>query len=153
MTRLFLDTNALLDLVLDRAPGGAAMQGLVTMARAGYCTLLTPSLALKDLSYIITESPTAKEAMPSRRERMEAAAAARELVFETCEVCSVDEMVCRRAHANDEEPDYDNALVAECAVANGASAIVSRDRKAFKAMEIPKLSPDQALKLVRASLR
>ncbi len=151
--KLFLDTNALLDLVLDRTFGGEAMRGLVSAAHAGNCTLTTASLSLKDLSYVIVESPMAKTLMPSRPQRAKAAADARELVFDTCEICDVDELICRRAHANHEEPDYDGALIAECALVNGADVLVSRDKKAFNWLEIPKLSPVDALKLVRAASR
>lgn len=151
--RLFLDTNVLTDLIMMRKPWAEAAMGLIDASQRGACELLVSALALKDASYIVEESKYAKERIPDRDKRRKIACKGRELMLSTCEICTINEVVCRRAQANHEEPDYDDALIAECALVNGADVLVSRDKKAFNNLEIPKLSPVDALKLVRAASR
>ena len=151
--RLFLDTNVLTDLIMARGEGGHAARGLIEMSQGRACDLLVSSLALKDASYIIEESKYTKALVPSREERRLLAFKGRELLLKTCIICPVDELICRRAQANRNEPDYDDALIAECAEVNEADAIVSGDRKAFNNASVPKLSSVDALKLVRTRLR
>ncbi|MEY8437773.1 PIN domain-containing protein [Atopobiaceae bacterium 24-176] len=148
-----LDTNVLTDLIMMREPWAEAAMGLIDASQRRACELLVSALALKDASYIVEESKYAKRRIPDRSKRREIAFKGRELMLSTCEICNINEIICRRANANRNEPDYDDALVAECALVNGANAIVSRDKRAFNELEIPKLSPIDALKLVRASSR
>lgn len=142
MVRFLLDTNALLDLVFCRYED--RHKAMLTAVRA--CTedeheLFVPPHALNDMTYILENNAGMKAAMPSREERRACAAFVRETVFKFCELSPLDERVCWEAHRDRQEPDYEDALVAACARACEADAIVSSDARAFNAGPIRKLSP------------
>lgn len=147
MSRILLDTNAALDLVFPREPERKeAMLAIVTSLRENRDKLLLPSLSLKDVSYLIECSKPAKSRWPQREEREHMAAEARSFLLDHCSVVAIDDLVCRRAHRNQMEPNYDDALIAECAVTSGADAIISSDRLAFNAAAIPKFTPQEFAK-------
>lgn len=144
VSRVLLDTNALMDLAVMRdADRHASMSRIIERLAVEGDRPLIPSLALKDVSYLLESGRIMREAIPDAHVRRSAARAFRARVLEECEICAIDELVCRRAQANADEPDYDDALVAECALANGADVIVSSDRAAFNGAVVPKMSPAQ----------
>ena len=151
MTRALLDTNALIDLVINRYPDRhRAMIEICSLMEeeTGDC-LIAPTLSIKDLSYFIESSKHAQEAIPNRKERMSRSALARTFILDNCVIAPIDERVARMAHANESEPDYDDALIAECARANDADVILSSDNRAFRESYIPKMSPQELVRHLR----
>ena len=146
MSRILLDTNAAIDIVFPREPDRrASIIGALGMLDAKKDELLLPSLCLKDLSWFLECSRACKERWPNRDERLLRAAQAREFLLAHATIVAIDELVCKRAHANTTERDYDDALVAECAVTSGADVILSSDAKAFVASQVPKMTPHELL--------
>lgn len=146
MSRLFLDTNALLDLHFARLPlVHEAMLGIVEASRGGANELLVSTLSLADATYVVENSRTFKEVIPSRQARRNTSERMRAMTFNTFEVCAIDQRVALAAHHNLREPDYDDALIVECAVRNNADVIVSSDASAFRNARIPGMTPEECL--------
>ena len=144
MSRILLDTNALVDLCVNRVPKRhAAMMEMLALLDSPDDAVLVPAPSLKDATYIIENSAPFKQVVPERAERMGLARRMRDAVFMQCEVVAVDAAVARRAHRNRDEKDYDDALVAECALASGADVIISSDKSAFENARVPKATPEE----------
>lgn len=144
MGRLMLDTNALIDLFIARVPEThAAMEQIVMHSAEEEDEVLISSLSLKDASYIIENSRSFKDVIPDRRIRSQMARKLREIAFDTCTICGIDEAIARKAHLSVAEDDFDDALIAECALAYDADAIISSDALAFTSSLVPKMSPQE----------
>ena len=65
-----------------------------------------------------------------------------------CEFYPVDQSICYQAHLNMDEPDYDDAIVAECAKAAGADFILSSDAAAFQKSVVRKMSPEECVEFL-----
>ncbi len=141
MTRALLDTNALIDLTIARTPQNHSSLMRALERGGSEDEYLVPTLALKDLSYYIENNRQIREVIPSRKERIAIAAQARSILFDQCTICAVDEAVARKAHADLNEQDYDDALIAACAELSGADVIISSDKKAFQDSTVPSMTP------------
>lgn len=147
MSRLFLDTNALLDLCFARLPlVHEAMMGIVDASKGGANELLVSTHSLADATYVVENSQLFKDVMPERRERRSAAALMRSMAFSAFEVCGIDERIAQAAHYNLQQPDYDDALIAECAAMSEADVIISSDAKAFRVSRVPSMTPSECLR-------
>ncbi len=124
------------------------MEQILSLCREGKDELLVTSLTLKDASYLFENGASFKRVAPDRQFRSEQARRIRELAFATCTICGIDEDIARKAHQNLSEPDYDDALVAECALAYDAEVIISSDKEAFERSIVPKASPQRYAKLM-----
>ncbi|MBR3317048.1 MAG: PIN domain-containing protein [Atopobiaceae bacterium] len=144
MSRILLDTNAAIDLVFPREQERReAMIAILCELSEERDELLLPSLCLKDVSYVLENSAAAKRRWAERADRMALSSRARSYLLAHCTIVAVDDLVCRRAHRNHTEPDFNDALVAECAVIAHADVILSSDRRAFNASLVPKMSPQE----------
>lgn len=64
-------------------------------------------------------------------------------VLQSFDIASIDDVVCRRAQVNSTEPDFEDAVIEECAAIHKCDAIVSSDTAAFAESTVPRLSPRQ----------
>lgn len=150
MSRFYLDTNALIDLYIARAPGRhEAMLQLVEGCRGGRGELLVGANSVLDASYVIEDGRQFREVIPERRLRQQLASNLRRIAFHYLTICPIDERVLRAAHHNKTEPDFDDALVAECAREAGADIIVSSDQRAFRNSAVPGATPEECAACVR----
>ncbi|MGN0076152.1 MAG: type II toxin-antitoxin system VapC family toxin [Parafannyhessea sp.] len=147
--RILLDTNALLDLFSNRSPErSTSMRAIMGCLSERSDQALVCSTSLVDASYVIENNKAFKAVFPSAEQRRSLARWMRGEVLETCEIAAVDGLVCSRAQQNSAEPDYDDAVVAECALVNKCDCIVSSDISAFNNSQVPKLSPSQCARLL-----
>ncbi|MCH3944130.1 MAG: PIN domain-containing protein [Atopobiaceae bacterium] len=150
MSRILLDTNALIDMVFLRdADRHRAMEEVISLCREGGDEVLLPALALEDASYVLENSPSAKAAVPDAALRRRIAREARGFALRLCTICCIDDAVCRAAHENTGEQDFDDALVAECARFSKADVIVSSDARAFVHSAVPKVTPRECVEFLR----
>lgn len=150
MTKYLLDTNALIDMVILRdVTRHLAMEEIVSACHDKDDEILVPSLCLKDASYVLENSPTIKAAVPSQQERREISNMMREFVLRECTICAIDLTTCLAAQANDDESDYDDALVAESARLAKADYIISSDSHAFGKSVVPRLSPKECADMLK----
>ncbi|WP_455138745.1 type II toxin-antitoxin system VapC family toxin [Thermophilibacter sp.] len=133
--KLFLDTNILLDQMIDDRPGSDDALRLTGMATRGnvLCTISTTSLS--DVYYI------SRRTVPERKRR-----AWLEFFLDAFEAVAPDTNTCRTALASD-EPDYEDGVVRALAERCHADYIISRDERAFAGSGVPRLSAAEFLEV------
>lgn len=136
--KLFLDTNILLDNMLERRPDGDAACKLMKLSESGDVLCTVSSTSLNDAYYVT------RRFMPEEQRR-------RWLAFflDAFDVAAPTADICRRALASD-EPDFEDGIVRTLAEAWGASFIISRDERAFAGSSIPRVSAREFLELIGA---
>lgn len=132
-SRALLDTDILLDLIIEgRAEHGAAL-GIFDLVDAGELQCCVVATSLKDVYYI------------TRKHLPEATVRAwLDFFMDTCEVLPVDEAICRAARASD-EPDFEDGIIRACAEASFIDVILTRDADAFLTSKVAKAVPSEYL--------
>ena len=117
-SRLFFDTNFLLDLTNRERPQHEQARLLFGLLETGYIRAAVSPHSFTDYYYI------ARDIKALIRQDFMA------LFLETCEIAVLDESLLRKAlHSN--EPDFEDGVVRACAEAWNADFIITRDVKAF----------------------
>lgn len=131
MFRILLDNRAAIDLFLPRDHATRmAMAELLHLLDARKDELLLAATSLCEVSRYVECSVYAVDRWRTTKERVERSARAREFLLEHVTVVPVDELVCRRAQTVGVVRDFENVLVAECAVTCGADVVLSGDADA-----------------------
>lgn len=136
--RVLIDTNIVLDFLLQREPFSQDAELLFQAIDVGEVVGYVTATTLTDIFYI------------SRR-HTRSIEQARQAVSETLTalmVCPVDRVVLESAF-NSGLPDFEDAVQIFSAVAQGSEAIVTRDAQGFLSSPIPVLSVQELLQRVR----
>lgn len=131
MSKIMVDTNVWVDVILNRPDFVEDSKGALMACLADDDEILVAATSLKDIFYFAERSAGA-----------DAAYRAVELVLDIATPAQVDALVCRNALSL-ERPDYEGGIVAACMSAEGADAIVTRDASSFNSPEVPKYSPSE----------
>lgn len=128
---VLLDTNVVLDVLLNREPwvksASIIWQAIDEKRIAGCIAACT----LADIAYIaqrLKDQTTARVAL--------------DLCLQTFEICPVDRRTVDEAMQLPGKDFEDNVQIA-CAIFAGVAVIVTRDSAGFQATTIPALSPDE----------
>lgn len=133
MDRVMLDTNFLLDVVVEGRPESESAAALFESAVAGEVSCLVTASSLKDFYYI------ARRDM-SDELRWEWLA----LFYDAFEIASMGGAEIAAA-LNGSEPDFEDGLICAAAELSGCSTIISRDERAFLKSSLKRLSPAEYL--------
>ena len=130
MLSVFLDTNILLDVSLERAPWFAAARSIIEEGskRERMKCLVSP-LSLKDV-YFIT----------ARQKNEHIARGFVQLLCEACEVVNVGAATCALSLAGS-EPDFEDGLIAASVQECDADIVITRDARAFAQIDAVKVDP------------
>ncbi len=131
--RVLIDTNIILDFLLEREPflqdAEALFQAIGSQKVVGYVTATT----LTDIFYIARR----------QTKSIERARQAVSTTLAVMEICPVNRIVIEAALAS--EMTFEDAVQAACAVAQGLDAIITRDVRDFVDAGLPVLSASQIL--------
>lgn len=133
MSRLFLDTNILLDCVDPRRDGHADARALISRCNVGGDMAIASAHSFNDVYYIMSKvygEPSAREAA--------------QLLTELVVVGPIGPEETLLA-LDSNEPDFEDGLVRACAELNDADFIISRDAKAFEKAKLRKLTAAEYL--------
>lgn len=133
MKKLYLDSNIILDFLLNRQPFAEAASDLLIAAEQGKVTLLVSSLTFITAHYVVSKA-TGKTA----------ATVALASLFIRISTVAVDASVISQALQSG-MPDFEDAVQLFIALAAGADAIVTRDPRGFPTQAITILDPLAAL--------
>lgn len=133
MSKVMIDADVWVDIVLARPQFVAESKGAVMACLQEGDEVLVAAASLKDVFYFAAKSAGA-----------EAGYRAVELILAIAAPAQVDATVCKDALVL-ERPDYEDGIVAACAQAENADAIVSRDGASFNDLGIRKYSPCEFL--------
>ena len=136
--KVLLDTNVVLDHLLDREPYVGAAEQVMSLVDAGRLEGLVCSTTVTTIHYLAAKAvgPTA------------AAEHVRKLLM-MFDVACVDRDVLRNA-LDSGFGDFEDAVLHEAGRRAGAAAIVTRDVKGFASAELPVFSPGELLAALRA---
>lgn len=132
-TRIFVDTNVMLDLLGERIPYYDSIARIASLADRGAVSLVVSALSYATVYYLLSKyesSETTKEKL--RRFKV------------ISEVSSLDEITIEKG-LNSDFSDFEDSLQYYCALKSNCSIILSRNQKDFSSSEIPVLSADEYL--------
>lgn len=138
--RVALDTNVVLDVLLDQQPYAGPAGQLFVLADTGRIQGIIGATTVMTIFYIAAKSFGARRA--------------RALIHDLLalfDVATVDHDVLARALLSDMN-DFEDAVLHEAVLGAGAQVIASRDRHGFTKAAIPALSPEEMLAVI-ANLR
>lgn len=130
MKKVFVDTNVLLDILLERTPWANDAAVLFSMADRKEIELLCCSLSFSTAIYLMQRFKYTRKEIVSKLS----------IVKSICTVTTVNEAVIDRMLQSDFN-DLEDAIQYYSALAFGAEAIVTRNIKDFTASKIPVVSP------------
>lgn len=132
--RILLDTNIVLDFLLEREPflqdADRVFQVIENNQLVGYVSATT----LTDIFYIARKQTRSVEQ-------------AREIVSEVLTamvICPVDRAILEAAFASG-LTDFEDAVQIACAIAQDLDGILTRDRQGFNSSPVPIFSPENLL--------
>jgi predicted nucleic acid-binding protein len=134
---VLLDTNVVLDVLLQREPHFADSAAVLGVVESGLVTGLLGATSVTTIYYLIDK------ALGARRARRHI-----ETLLSLCEVAPVGEEVLREALALG-FADYEDAVLHEAARRARAQGIVTRDQSGFRRAELPVYTPDELLTTLR----
>lgn len=136
--RVLLDTNIILDVLLEREPFVIASAAVLARVERGDVAAVVGATTVTTIHYLATKTV--------------GSAAAREAVAEMLgilQVAAVNQSVIKAAL---ESPlaDFEDAVLLEAARACGAQAIVTRNVRDFVAGDLPVYEPTELLAILRS---
>lgn len=130
MKKVFVDTNVLLDILLERTPWANDAAVLFSMADRKEIELLCCSLSFSTAIYLMQRFKYSRKEIVSKLS----------IIKSICTVTTVNEAVIDRMLQSDFN-DLEDAIQYYSALAFGAEVIVTRNTKDFAASKIPVVSP------------
>jgi len=133
MSRIFLDTNVLLDLLGERVPFFDSIAKVATLADQKKLTLIVSPLSFITIEYVLAKYEKSESVLNKLRK------------FKIiCEVCEVDEETIDKA-LNSSFKDFEDAVQYFTALQSNCSIIITRNGKDFKHSTIPIMTAEEYL--------
>ena len=132
-TRLFLDTNVMLDLLGEREPFYNSIAKIATLADKGEVRLTVSTLSYSTVYYLLSkfeDSRIAKEKLHKFK-----------IISETSDLTG--RIVEKGLSSN--FSDFEDALQYHCAIKADCNILITRNGKDFKESEIPVMTPTEYL--------
>ena len=135
MNRIFLDTNVIVDFILER-DGAEDAANILQLGEDGKIELSVSFLTMANTAYIARKGHT--------QEQLYNIMADLSAMLKTL---PMDEVQLQQALQNP-ATDFEDMLQYQCAKANFCDIIITRNSKHFAFAEIPVLTPTEYLKLI-----
>lgn len=133
MSRIFLDTNVILDLLGERVPFFDSIAKVATLADQKKLTLIVSPLSFTTIDYVLNKYETSESVLNKLRK------------FKIiCEVCEVNEETIDKA-LNSNFKDFEDAVQYFTALQSNCSIIITRNGKDFKNSTIPIMAAEEYL--------
>lgn len=133
MSRIFLDTNVILDLLAQRAPFFDSIARLATLADQKKLILVASPLSFTTVDYVLNKYESSKSVLSKLRK------------FKIiCEVCEVNEETVEKG-LNSNFKDFEDSIQYYTAVQSNCSIIITRNGKDFKNSNIAIMTAEQYL--------
>ncbi len=133
MSRIFLDTNVILDLLGERIPFFDSIAKVATLADQKKIKLVVSPLSFTTIAYVLNKYETVEATLTKLRK------------FKIlCEVCEVDEETIEKG-LNSNFRDFEDAVQYFTALQSNSSIIITRNGKDFKNSTIPIMTAEEYL--------
>lgn len=136
--KILVDTNVVLDLLLDREPFATAAAGLFSRIQTGAATGFLCATTVTTTHYLIGKALGAKRATGEIRK-----------LTDLFQIAAVDQVVLEAALFSG-FVDFEDGVLHAAAKRAGVQGIVTRNQQGFRVSELPVYSPDEVLRLLRA---
>jgi len=132
-TKLFIDTNIMLDLLGERIPFYNSIARIATLADNGKVTMVVSALSYATVSYFLTKFENSEKAKDKLRK------------FRIIsEICDLDELIIEKG-LNSNFPDFEDSLQYFSALKSNCSILITRNGNDFKESQIPVMTADEYL--------
>ena len=138
MSRIFIDTDVILDLFLDREPHHSTALHLFTVIKIRNIPCFISPIGIANASYILSKTRTLRYAMGKIR-------GLRKLL----RVAPVDEKMIDAALA-DPFRDFEDSIQRHCAASRSIGLIITRNVSHYPKGEPTAMVPDEFLKMLSA---
>ena len=133
MSRIFLDTNVILDLLGERVPFFDSIAKVATLADQKKLTLIVSPLSFSTIDYVLNKYETSESVLNKLRK------------FKIiCEVSEINEETIDKA-LNSNFKDFEDAVQYFTALQSNCSIIITRNGKDFKNSTIPIMTAEEYL--------
>ena len=132
-TRLFLDTNVMLDLLGEREPFYNSIAKIATLADKGEVRLTVSTLSYSTVYYLLSKFEDSRIAKEKLRKF--------KIISETSDLTG--RIVEKGLSSN--FSDFEDALQYYCAIKADCNILITRNGKDFKESEIPVMTPTEYL--------
>ncbi len=130
-TKLFLDTNIILDLLGERIPFYEPSAKLASLADKGKFDFVVSALSFATVNYFLTKYEGAEKAKEKLRK------------FKILSrIASVDEKIIEKG-LNSKFKDFEDSLQYFCALKEECSIIITRNAKDFKESDLPIMTAEE----------
>jgi len=133
MSRIFLDTNIILDLLATRMPFYDSIAKVATLADQQKLTLVASPLSFTTIHYILSKFESSESVLLKMRK------------FKIiCEICEVNEQTIEKG-LNSDFKDFEDSIQFFCAIQSNCNIILTRNAKDFKGSTIPTMTAEEYL--------
>ena len=133
MSRIFLDTNVILDLLGERVPFFDSIAKVATLADQKKLAIIVSPLSFTTIDYVLNKYESSESVLNKLRK------------FKIiCEVCEVTEETIEKA-LNSNFKDFEDAVQYFTALQSNCSIIITRNGKDFKNATIPIMTAEEYL--------
>ena len=133
MSKIFLDTNVILDLLGERVPFYDAIAKVATLADQKKLTLIVSPLSFTTVDYVLNKYETSESVLNKLRK------------FKIiCQLCEVNDEIIDKA-LNSNFKDFEDAVQYFTAQQSNCSVIITRNGKDFKNSTIPIMTAEEYL--------
>ena len=137
--RVLVDTNIILDVILNREPFVEEASALLESIALGEIEGYVAATTLTNIFYIVRRATRS----------LERAKQALSDTLTLMEICTVDKSILESAFASNLN-DFEDAVQIACALANNVDAIITRDAKDFADAPVSMLSAGKLLNTLQS---
>ncbi len=135
-TRLFLDTNIMLDFLGERVPFYDPIAKIATLADKGQITLVVSALSYSTVSYFLSKYES-KEIAKEKLRKFKIIS----------EICDLSEQIIEKG-LNSHFADFEDSLQYYSALSSDCSILITRNGKDFATSSIPIMTAEEYLKSI-----
>ena len=133
MSRIFLDTNVILDLLGERVPFYDSIAKVATLADQKKLILIVSPLSFTTIDYILNKYESSESVLNKLRK------------FKIiCEICEINNVTIEKA-LNSDFKDFEDAVQYFSALQSNCSIIITRNARDFKNSTIPIMTAEEYL--------
>ena len=133
MSRIFLDTNIILDLLAERDPFYESIAKVATLADQKRLTLVASPLSFTTVNYVLNKFESNTSVLNKMRK------------FKIiCEICDVNEQTIEKG-LNSDFKDFEDSIQFFSALQSNCNIILTRNGKDFKEATIPIMTAEEYL--------
>jgi len=136
-TKLFIDTNVMLDLLGERMPFYNSVAKIATLADKGQIILIASALSYATVSYFLAKFENAEKAKVKLRK------------FKIIsQICDLNEIIIEKG-LNSNFSDLEDSLQYFSALSSNCEILITRNGKDFKESQIPIMTAEEYLMSIR----